>query len=113
MPVYNSVLIDSFNKVIENILKIKGKFLIFSFLTSSHLYVSVVRSVRQSVGPSLGVETLGHVPEHDVAIIITSHQSLRVEIKTTDIVFNAEKPQTGAILQFVSYFQWQAIIILT
>ena len=79
MPVYNSVLIDSFNKVIENILKIKGKFLIFSFLTSSHLYVSVVRSVRQSVGPSLGVQALSHVPEHDVAIIIPSHQSVHSE----------------------------------
>ena len=73
-----------------------------------HLNIGVVRSVWEWVGPRLGVKTLPQVPEHDVAIIISSHQALRVKIKTPDIVFNAEKPQAGAILEIESYCQWQA-----
>ena len=68
---------------------------------AAHLNIGVVRSVRERVRPSLGVKTLPQVPEHDVAIIIASDQALRVKIKTSDIVFNAKKPQAGAILEIL------------
>ena len=54
-----------------------------------HLNIGVVRSVGEGVRPCLRVQTLPEIPEHDVAIIISSYQALRVKIKTPNIVFNA------------------------
>ena len=47
-------------------------------LLGSYLHICVVRSVWERVRSRLWIQTLAEVPEHQVSIIISSHQSTTV-----------------------------------
>ena len=65
----------------------------------TYLNISVVRSVWESLRSTILVQTFVHIPEHQVAIIITRHQPPVIEVQTSHIVLYPQISQTLARLE--------------